>query len=155
MDLWRLFLFFSISQPPVDGVIVYGLFIEGARWCETQKSLVEQLPKVVVNAFPLVHFTVSRLILSFTRFTLNSISIFHPITHSLILLPSPYQPMLQSEFNEKSRYKCPLYKTSERKGVLSTTGHSTNFVIALMLDTMSEPEHWIKRGVAMILQTND
>ena len=46
----------------------------------------------------------------------------------------------QNFVRNKADYECPLYKTSARAGVLSTTGASTNFVVALSIPTREPPE---------------
>lgn len=52
-------------------------------------------------------------------------------------------------------FACPLYKTSTRKGELSTTGHSTNFVMYLMISTARPSDYWVRRGAALLCMTDD
>lgn len=52
---------------------------------------------------------------------------------------------------ETGVYFMPIYKVLSRTGTLSTTGHSTNFVMKIEVPTATQPKDWIKAGVAGFL----
>jgi len=75
-------------------------------------------------------------------------------------------PKADRKVPTKGVYSCPAYKTLTRAGTLSTTGHSTNFVLMVELPS-NEPcsgifsryvetfsSHWVKRAVALFCSLN-
>ncbi|KAJ3308630.1 Dynein heavy chain 3, axonemal [Boothiomyces sp. JEL0838] len=91
----------EFAIPPEDGVYVRGFFLEGARWDKSLGVLGEQLPRQLSDIMPVVKLT-----------PCNS-----DAPHFLSA--------------KKNCYDCPVYKTSQRRGTLSTTGHSTNYVMGI------------------------
>ncbi|XP_074097467.1 dynein heavy chain at 16F [Cotesia typhae] len=69
-----------------------------------------------------------------------------PVTHVIPVLTHP---------ENDQRYICPLYKTAVRAGVLSTTGHSTNFVTPILLPSSQKNSYWILKGTALLIQITD
>ena len=66
-----------------------------------------------------------------------------------------FKPQRLDEFVEYANYNCPVYKTSDRRGILATTGHSTNFVLFIRVPSDKAETHWVQRGCAMITQLDD
>ena len=46
----------EISERPVDGVYIYGLYMDGARYNREYKCIDEQLPAVLYDTVPMIHF---------------------------------------------------------------------------------------------------
>uniref|UniRef100_A0A671G5J5 Dynein axonemal heavy chain 3 n=1 Tax=Rhinolophus ferrumequinum TaxID=59479 RepID=A0A671G5J5_RHIFE len=65
------------------------------------------------------------------------------------------KPGQSATFQHQNIYVCPVYKTSARRGTLSTTGHSTNYVLSIELPTDRPQKHWINRGVASLCQLDN
>jgi dynein heavy chain len=76
----------------------------------------------------------------------------------ILFSPSPimhWVPYRKADLPTYPHYACPVYKTSDRRGVLATTGHSSNFVCFIYMPSSLPEDHWVERGVAMLTQLDD
>jgi dynein heavy chain len=112
----------DIKEGPEDGVILYGLYLEGARFCPATYKIVESTPGKMYDLLPAIHF----------------------------------KPAVNHK-QDPGTYATPVYKTAVRKGVLSTTGMSTNFVVPVELPMRDgdTQQQWVLGGVAALLNLTD
>ena len=72
--------------------------------------------------------------------------------------PAPiifFLPLPIEEMKSYPHYNCPVYKTADRRGILATTGHSTNFILFVRVPSDQPEDFWVGRGTAMISQLDD
>ncbi|KAF8278750.1 Inner arm dynein 5-1 [Trypanosoma cruzi] len=113
----------DIVTTPTSGVLVHGLFLEGACFSLDSLVLQESQPRELYTSMPVIHLDPVRL---------------------------------KEYVSTGETYECPVYKTCARAGALSTTGLSTNFVVLLNLNAgAATPEHWVRRGVALLCMLDD
>ena len=109
-----------ITSKPDEGAYIHGLYLEGARWCSETRLLQESLPKIIFNQLPVIWLKPLK-------------------TKNLATQQQPKQQQQQT-------YECPVYKTSLRRGFLTSAGHSTNYVFSINFPTDRPQSHWINRG---------
>lgn len=111
----------DVTEAPENGAYIYGLFMEGGRFCREKMQMAESQPRQLLDDLPAI-----RLV-----------------------------PVISADYDPKDVYSCPLYKTSIRAGTLSTTGHSTNFVVTMTVPSTTPEDHWVRRGCAMLCMRDD
>ena len=104
---------------------IYGVYIEGAEWNKETHTIDELQGKNITCEMP-----------------------------PIILKVKVFDEKITTGHG-KYNYECPVYKCSSRQGSLSTTGHSTNYIFTVYLPCNKEPNHWVKRGVALLNQLDD
>jgi dynein heavy chain len=76
----------------------------------------------------------------------------------VLYVPAPVFWMEAKKIDEMKvfqHYNCPVYRTADRRGVLATTGHSTNFLKFMRIPSVNPEAHWILRGVCMLCSLPD
>ncbi|XP_066570029.1 dynein axonemal heavy chain 6 [Amia ocellicauda] len=121
---------FEGSEAPADGVLVFGLYLDGARWDPLSQTLADSLPHQQHCSVPEIHFL--------------------PCQISDEKAEADGKPA-----DGLMHYECPLYPTPHRASAPSSPGLSSHFITALALPTTAPPDRWVIRGTALVCQLNE
>lgn len=119
----------ELASAPAKGIYIDGPFLEGASWDAQRMVLAEQEARVLRYKAPALH-------------------------------AFPVQKGEEATCPEENStgscfYHCPLYRTADRRGAISTIGHSSNYVMDVKLPSEQQPSLWVKRGAALIAMLPD
>ena len=155
------------AQQPLDGVLISGLYCEGGRWNAQEAALDEAVDGQLFSAMPTIHFRPACVAETppqrmdredaaeeAERQATAVSSVAVPLSSSSSSAVSVGGESRMTDASLAHCYSCPVYKTSLRVGVLSTTGQSTNFVLSVQLPSKLSADHWTLRGTALLCQTD-
>ena len=130
----------GVKERPADGCIINGPFLEGCRWNDDEMVLDESKPKELYVPFPCIFFK--------------------PVKDRVLPYgPTPWFATIDKEAEADptkiTAYVCPMYKTLERRGLLMTSGHSTNYIMNVEVPSKKPQAWWIKRSVALFCGLRD
>ncbi|KAK3881286.1 hypothetical protein Pcinc_014272 [Petrolisthes cinctipes] len=126
-----------IPRQDQGGTYTWGFFLEGARWDRKHHCLAEMSSKQLHDQLPIILFQPA---------------IYPSTPHSQDAMGGSD---MSRDGEDEMKYECPVYRTSERGGTLSTTGHSSNYILDLMLPSRHQTHHWVCRGAAALTQLDD
>lgn len=161
----------------IDGAYISGMFLEGAQWSDEKQVLCDPAPGVMHHLMPVIHVLPHSIappasVPSSTTAASTSASTrsgalgSHGTAPGSLPYPSKKAPSQEepprkhhphsthSEAAAAFKYACPVYKTLARKGTMSTTGISTNFVVAIELPCERPAEHYALNGTALVCNIN-
>ncbi|KAJ9522811.1 hypothetical protein QJQ45_019799, partial [Haematococcus lacustris] len=153
----------EVIAAPEQGVLVHGLFLECAVWDKVRNSLQPLFCSclnrrrtgtvLLSNDCRLCALLIDRPVCTCGVQFANALGEPRPREMTASLPIIHFKPA-ERYTPPATHYACPLYKTSVRAGVLSTTGQSTNFVlyIHLPLPAGSPTSKWILQGVAALCE---
>jgi len=116
----------QVEERPQDGVLIYGLFMDGARWNREQKCIEDQFPDILYDTMPLIHFKP---------------------TKDYVVKEEEYScPM----------YKTGLRQgVLSTTGASTNYVISVELPCNTDGDVYAPPAHWIRRAAALLCQLND
>jgi dynein heavy chain len=136
--MYRLADAVTLGVYPENGILVHGLFIEGARWTDDSEGggsayqlggiscaghLMDSKPKQLVTPMPVMYV---RAVEVQDTWTWDCVGYLR---------------------NEADIYECPVYNTSAR-------GSTFVFLSTLKISTETPVNKWVLAGVALVMQTD-
>ncbi|WIA37814.1 hypothetical protein OEZ86_014676 [Tetradesmus obliquus] len=154
----------DITAAPEVGVYVHGLYLEAARWDKAANCLAEPAPGEMCSQLPVLHLIPydtadNELPASSTTAAAAGSRHAQRSTGSTAAAAAAAAAQARKLMQAGPHCEFPVYKTPGRAsaGGLSTTGHSTNFLLhmSLPIPAGSTQQFWLLQGVAVLCSLDD